>query len=1082
MQGLKNARFHLRFFTLTRALLPTMKRLAIASAVLILFDGSQAALAAGGNFDIANGQTITSGQSLGAGQTGVVESGGTLNVSSGVGIKATGSATITNSGTILDTDDRAIRDNTGGLTLSVTNNAGASITSTIDDAFQMNKGNSNVTLDNYGTITSGTPTQKAGQAIDWNAIETGSNVLNNHAGGLIQAYDADAVRPGVNGVVHNDGVIQSIYSTEANDGVDMQNNSGGTIVNATTGTDTVAGTGQIIGSRHGITGGAADDTVNFTLGVTNNKGGVIQGNDGSGINIDGFNAKEMVTVVNHGTITGNGVTGDGDGVDVDGLVNIANTGSIIGKQSLNDTSEGVTVGGGTIVNSGLIEGDNTGGSPGVGITLAGVDKDADKNPIPPEAIYADTAVTNSGTIRGQSGAGIQMTSAIATPFKVTITNLAGGLIEGGGGTDAAIQTQATRVAIANYGTIQADQSGTAIDFGSSSGSSLQVLGGSARIIGDIKGSSAGDTTASIAPGSGNIFSYDGAMSNLASVDIGTGTTVLNGKNTYAGATTVAGGGALVVNGAVAGPVAVGSDAILAGVGSVGATTLANGAILAPGSLVNNGGALSTTLGTLTVNGDLSFAPGSIYRVQADPASSASDKVHVTGTANLAGSVLHVGPDGNFAAFRTYDILSADGGLSGSFGSVQSNYAFLAPSLSYGKNDVGLTLTRNAASFASLAQTGNQRAAAQALDNLPRTGALYGQIVTLTGAQAAAAFQSLSGEAHASAATALQSVGGTASSLPLAHLQANLGAGQLPGSPTAQAGGSDAATDASTLPSSAAYPVWAQVFGSWGTVGGGNGTSKVSTNDGGLYIGTDRGVGNGWRLGGALGYTGSNLSTQGISSTAATDSYTAALYGGKAFAAGAGAIKLSGGGAFTWHDISTKRSIHIGSSLDQTLSASYHANTSQLFAELGYAMPLNAQGAAVEPFIGANWSDLRTRGFSESGGTAALNGASSSTDLATTTLGLHASTAFALDQMRGTLRGSLGWRHTFGNVQPQTTLAFQDSQPFTVSGAPIARDAAAVELGVEVAITRNTMVSLSYNGQFGSGNQQNAGILNVKTRF
>ncbi len=93
--------------------------------------------------------------------------------------------------------------------------------------------------------------------------------------------------------------------------------------------------------------------------ITNYAGATIQGDDGSGINLDGVDNTEQITITNHGTIQGDGVTGDGDGVDVDGVVNLNNTGTIQSLNALNDTSEGVTVGGGTIINSGTIEGSGT---------------------------------------------------------------------------------------------------------------------------------------------------------------------------------------------------------------------------------------------------------------------------------------------------------------------------------------------------------------------------------------------------------------------------------------------------------------------------------------------------------------------------------------------------------------------------------------------------------------------------------------------------------------------------------------------------------------------------------------------------
>lgn len=93
--------------------------------------------------------------------------------------------------------------------------------------------------------------------------------------------------------------------------------------------------------------------------------------------------------MNKGLVIGNGVTGDGDGVDVDGLVNLNNSGTIRSLNSFaasgKETSEGVTVGGGTIVNSGTIQGSVAPGNTsaiGRGITIAGVDKDANGNAIP----------------------------------------------------------------------------------------------------------------------------------------------------------------------------------------------------------------------------------------------------------------------------------------------------------------------------------------------------------------------------------------------------------------------------------------------------------------------------------------------------------------------------------------------------------------------------------------------------------------------------------------------------------------------------------------------------------------------------
>jgi outer membrane autotransporter protein len=550
-------------------------------------------------FDILNGQT-RGAQTLANGDTGTVETGGAISVATtAIGVSITGSATLVNNGTISQTGTgRGIRVNVAGFTIKLINNVGGVIEADNDDVFQMNK-NSNIEVDNYGLIDSINPTAIGGQALDFNAITTSSNIIRNFSTGSILAREADAIRPGVNGFVFNDGIIKSVnapLSTSGSDGIDAQTNTGITIVNATTGTDSTPGTGLIEGARHGITGGADPaGTGAFTMNITNNNGGTIQGDNGSGVNIDGTNALEVVTIVNHGTITGNGVTGDGDGVDVDGIVNLTNTGTIRSIQSFNDTSEGVTVGGGTITNSGTIEGDNVNGGVGRGITLAGVDKDPAGNPIPTQGIYANTTIVNSGLIRGQSDSAIAVTGA-ANAMTVSITNLAGGILEGGGATAAAVFAGGNAMTLIDFGTITADSSGKAVDLGSGN-SSLQIYGGAATINGDISGGT-GTSSLTIQPGAGNSFSYAGVISNFASVDVGSGLTTLNGANTYSGSTTIDAGGTLVVGDAAHPNASIGT----------GLTTIAAGAVLGGygtvnGSVVNNGSvAVGNTLPSLAAGG------------------------------------------------------------------------------------------------------------------------------------------------------------------------------------------------------------------------------------------------------------------------------------------------------------------------------------------------------------------------------------------------------------------------------------------------------------------------------------------------
>ncbi len=573
-------------------------RTATSFALLPLVAALAATLGAGAasaaSFNITNAQTGAQTLGSGSGQTGTVSAAGSLTVGGGtVAVTVTGNnATLTNLGTISQTGNgRVIRDNTGVSNLVVTNGSLTNSTATLiaadADVIQMNKSPASVTLNNYGQMISTNASAGGSQAVDFNAILSGSNVVNNFAGGLMMATEADAVRPGVNGVVNNAGTIRSVTTTgSSSDGVDAQNNSGFVVNNAAT--------GKIIGARHGITGGAVDKTVTFVGTVSNAAGGVIQGNNGSGINIDGFNNKELVTVTNGGLIVGNGVTGDGDGIDVDGLVSVTNTGTIRSVNAFSlpadgiAFSEGLSVGGGTITNSGLIEGLVSAGNTnakGIGITLTGNDITSGPNIGLREGIYGNAVVDNlaGGVIRGQNSSAI-VAKGLASGFTVTINNAAGGTIQGGGTIDPAIQTGLDNDTVTNRGLIDGSSSGKAIDLGGGD-NTLNILGGAAVVKGDISGGLGGHNVLTIAAGTGGSFVYGGSISNFASLEVQSGTVTLSGQNTYTG-TTIVSGGTLVLDG---------TNRLAA----ASALDLNGGAL----QLLHAGGADGQTFASLSVTGD-----------------------------------------------------------------------------------------------------------------------------------------------------------------------------------------------------------------------------------------------------------------------------------------------------------------------------------------------------------------------------------------------------------------------------------------------------------------------------------------------
>src|SRR6185437_4891206 len=123
------------------------------------------------------------------------------------------------------------------------------------------------------------------------------------------------------------------------------------------------------------------------------------------------------------------------------------------------------------------------------------------------------------------------------------------------------------------------------------------------------------------------------------------------------------------------------------------------------------------IGTLNVANNVAFAPGSIFQVEVNAAGQ-SDKLLAGGIATLNGGTVQVlAGAGNYSQSANYTILSAAGGVNGSFAGVTSNLAFYTPSLTYQGNDVDLVLTRNNTTFMAVGVTPNQIAAASGVASL-----------------------------------------------------------------------------------------------------------------------------------------------------------------------------------------------------------------------------------------------------------------------------------------------------------------------------------------------------------------------------
>ena len=189
--------------------------------------------------------------------------------------------------------------------------------------------------------------------------------------------------------------------------------------------------------------------------------------------------------------------------------------------------------------------------------------------------------------------------------------------------------------------------------------------------------------------------------------------------------------------------------------------------------------------------------------------------------------------------------------------------------------------------------------------------------------------------------------------------------------------------------------------------------------------------------------------------------------------GQSGFALRGGAAYSWNDVDTSRQVAMVG-LAGGAEGSYNAPTAQVFAEGAYTFAYGQ--AAFEPF--ANLAYVHIDGDVSESGTAAMTG-STTFDTTYATLGLRASGQLATGV---TARGTLGWRHAFGDVTPETTLGFDPAATATLSGTPIAENALVTELGLDFAVSKSAMLGVSYSGQYGSHAYENSAQANFAVQF
>ncbi|WP_456015062.1 autotransporter-associated beta strand repeat-containing protein [Methylorubrum populi] len=783
----------------------------------------------------------------------------------------------------------------------------------------------------------------------------------------------------------------------------------------------ITGTGRVVQAGTGTT--VLTGTNSYSGGTTIAAGTLQLGQGGTAGSISG-------NVANNGTLAFN----RSDAIRFDGA--ISGTGRVVqagtGTTVLTGTN---SYGGGTAVTAGTLR---VGSDAALGAAAGGVSLDG--------GTLAASASFGSGRSLslGSGGGTVEVSAGSDTLTLSGAVSGAGGLTKAGDGTLLLLGTgsYAGRTTV-KAGTLQIGNGGTAGSIGGE-------LVNEARLVfnrsdtytfqGNIKGA-------------GEVAFTGGGRVLFTATDAYTGTVSVNDTVVR-----------LDPGSATTSPFTVDAGGVIGGTATIGGLTVNGGGTASPGY----------SPGTLTVTGPVAFNAGALYAVDVTP-DGQHDLITATGPVTLSSQAavqVHATP-GRYAPTARYTILSTTATLTGRFGTVTSDYAFLDPVLSYDAQNVYLGLTYTGRAFTAFARSRNQFAVAEAAERLGAGNRIHDTLMTLAEGSVAFAFDQIGGEVHPSINTVLQQQS--------VYLRDGVGARLRQG--TGQGG--DALTRAARgtgpvtqeLGIDLAPTLWAQAFGGLGQRLGGSNAASISNRIGGMLGGIDVSLGEGIRAGVVGSVSQSSFDLNARASNGSFTNYSLGVYAGGQW----DGFGLTGGVSQGWHDVSALRAVAFPG-FSASSSSRETVGTTQVFGEATYEVALGAY--ALQPFAGLAYVDVNAHRVREGGlGGAGLTGEVRGQGVGYTTLGLRAATTFALGDHVVTPSLTLGWQHALGDVVPEASLFLPGgTTPFGIAGIPVERDMALVGAGLAYEVSEAARIQVNYTGQVGARASQNTFSAQYSLRF
>ncbi len=807
------------------------------------------------------------------------------------------------------------------------------------------------------------------------------------------------------GITNNTGAIIEVTGTAAT----------AIIVNGATFNGNITNSGQILADNTSSYGVVLTGATAFTGSIVNNATGRIS-------------ADYTAVIVGGTSFTGN-VTNDGDIFSANGDGIVANAtafaGTITNNAQIDAGVDGIVASGaafnGNIVNNDAINAGSNGINVAGPVTGTITNTGAIEGGVDGIQVFGSVSggIVNSGNIVGLTGAGINVAGATAA----TITQTAG-LIRGGDGG----VTVGTALNLANGSTFNGD--GGTLD-------------------GDVVG---GGTDDFIMHASGTFSYLRGTATGLDQFDmLGSGTAVI--------------GGALR-----------GSTGAGAAIAATSMTLGGEGTVYIDDDTTINVGTYTQTDGTLEFQLTSNTSAGNYGTITA-------------GTATLGGRIAAYVQGNTFgsAGLNTFTyqdvILGATAGTFTNFATIDTNSIFFSGFATVNPGDVDITLTRQGFSTAlaltSLSQ--NQTTIGTTLEGIYSAGGysadftdLFNYLLSIPAgseAEVARVYDDIGGSEHASVQEAGLRVSEGFNDAIGARLNDLRGSGGMAMAELALRRYADAtpanvSSDAPSRPMGmrGGMSIWGRGYGAWTESDGDAEAAGYSQDTGGFAGGLDFAVDSRWNIGGAIGWSTTDVEFDTLRDSADIDTFQFAGYG----AYNAKTWYADAQVGFGFHDISSTRLIDVTLNPPVVASANYDANAFGVRTEAG--MIFDSGRIDFTPFLGLAYASTSTDGFVESGaGAFDLLVADSDADSLATTLGLRLSGAWAAGGVRLVPVAEIAWRHEFMDDNQAFSAAFLEdpATQFQIISAEQARDTIVANLGLGAQLSKSVTVFLDYNGLFSS---------------